>query len=146
MVVFVLDRIIEADSPRILPPLTDVDRPFWTGGAQGQLLIQRCTTCARWTHPPTERCAECGGMLKFAPVSGAGTLFTLTVNFQQFHPDVTPPYVIAIVQLDEQNDLRIPTNIVNCDAETLQCGMPVRVLFEPHGDVFVPVFEPAPVA
>jgi hypothetical protein len=26
----------------------------------------------------------------------------------------------------------------------LQRAMPVRVLFELHGDVFVPVFEPAP--
>ncbi len=140
------ERIIEATSPRILPVLTDVNRPFWTGGAQGELLIQRCATCARWIHPPTARCAVCDGVLEFAPVSGAGTLFTFTVNFQQFHPDVAPPYVVAIVELDEQDDLRIPTNIVNCDVETLQCGMPVRVLFEPNGDVFVPVFEPTSLA
>lgn len=140
------ERIIEATSPRILPVLTDVNRPFWTGGAQGELLIQRCATCARWIHPPTACCAVCDGVLEFAPVSGAGTLFTFTVNFQQFHPDVAPPYVVAIVELDEQDDLRIPTNIVNCDVETLQCGMPVRVLFEPNGDVFVPVFEPTSLA
>jgi uncharacterized protein len=50
--------------------------------------------------------------------------------------------VIAIVELDEQSDLRLPTNIVRCDPDALECGLPVRVLFERNGKVFVPVFEP----
>ena len=136
-------RIFEADAPRILPELTELDRAYWTGGAHGELLIQRCAACARWMHPPVERCPQCAGPLTFEPVSGRGTIFTFTENFQQYHPDVPPPYVVAIVVLDEQDDLRLPTNIVNCDAAALECGQPVTVLFERHGDVFVPVFEPA---
>ncbi len=139
------DRIVEPTAPRVLPPLTDANRSFWTGGAHGALLIAHCASCMRWTHPPSARCASCGGPLDFEPVSGFGTLFTFTVNFQPYHPDVAPPYVIGIVELDEQPGLRIPTNIVNCEPETLRCGMPVRVLFEHHGDVFVPLFEPVPV-
>ena len=81
--------------------------------------------------------------MTFQPVSGKGTLFTFTENFQQFHPDVPPPYVVAVVQLDEQHDLRLPTNIVGGDPASLRCGMPLRVAFERHGEVFVPVFEPA---
>ena len=133
--------MIEAKAPRILPPLTDVNRAFWTGGARGELLIQRCTACGRWTHPASDRC-RCGGPLEPTPVAGTGEIFTFTVNHQQFHPDVAPPYVIAIVVLDEQDDLRLPTNIVNADPDTLDCGTRVRVQFERHGDVFVPVFEP----
>jgi uncharacterized OB-fold protein len=136
-------RTIEASAPRILPAITDLNRAFWTGGANGELLIQRCSSCGRWVHPPTERCAACAGELHPEPVSGSGTVFTFTENVQRFHPDVAPPYVIAVVELDEQADLRLPTNIVRCDADALYVGMPVRVLFEPHGDVFVPVFEPA---
>jgi uncharacterized OB-fold protein len=136
-------RIIEASAPRIIPPLTDVTRPYWTGGAHGELLIQWCVGCARWIHPPTEGCPTCGGALAFAPVSGNGTVFTFTVNLQPFHPEVPLPYVVAIVELDEQSDVRLPTNIVNCDPETLQCGTAVRVLFERYDQVFVPVFEPA---
>ena len=33
-------------------------------------------------------------------------------------------------------------HIVRCDFETLECGLPVRVVFEQHGHVFVPLFEP----
>lgn len=127
---------------RTLPPLADVNRAFWTGGAGGTLLIQRCTACRQWTHPPVAKCDACGGELQSEPVSGNATIFTFTENHQQFHPDVAPPYVIAIVELAEQRDLRLVTNIVNCNADELRCGTPVRVLFEDHGDVFVPLFEP----
>ncbi len=129
-------------SPRILPPLTPSNRPFWTGGAEDELLILRCRECQRWVHPPTGRCTDCGGELAPEPVSGKGTVFTFTVNEHPFNPAVSLPYVIAIVELDEQPDLRLPTNIVNCDLDRVSCGMPVRVLFEQQGEFFVPIFEP----
>jgi uncharacterized protein len=131
----------EPSAPRILPTLTDLNRPFWTGGSKGELLVQRCAACHRWTHPESIRCA-CGGALTHEAVCGTGTIFTFTVNHQSFHPDVPPPYVIAIVELDDQAGLRIPTNIVHGDPATLECGTPVRVLFEPCGDIFFPVFAP----
>ena len=86
-------------------------------------------------------CDACGGALEPEPASGSGTIFTFTENHQQFHPDVAPPYVIAIVVLDEQDDLRVPTNIVNVGVDELGCGTRVQVAFEPHGEIFVPVFE-----
>jgi uncharacterized OB-fold protein len=64
------------------------------------------------------------------------------VNHHLFNPEVSVPYLIAIVELLEQDDLRMPTNIVNCPPDEVAIGMPVRVLFEQQGDVFVPVFEP----
>jgi uncharacterized OB-fold protein len=52
------------------------------------------------------------------------------------------PYVIAIVELVEQDGLRFTTNIVHCPPDRVEIGMPVRVLFEEQGEVFVPLFEP----
>lgn len=132
----------------MLPPLTDTNRAFWTGGASGQLLIERCRACRRWVHPPTAKpCTACGGELTPEAASGTGTIFAFTVNHQRFHPAVEPPYVIAIVVLDEQDDLRITTNIVNADSDALQIGTRVRVVFEPNGEplgsVHVPLFQPA---
>jgi hypothetical protein len=126
--------------PRILPALDDRNRPFWTGGLEGVLLIERCQDCARWQHPPTGRCESCGGDVVPTPVSGRGTVFTYTVNRQQYHPDVPPPYTIAIVELDEQADLRVVANVVGCDEPELCVGLPVQVEFERHGDHHVPVF------
>jgi uncharacterized OB-fold protein len=53
------------------------------------------------------------------------------------------PYAIAIVEIEEQKGLRLMTNIVNCPAEAVRIGMPVRVVFERHDDVWIPLFEPA---
>ena len=52
--------------------------------------------------------------------------------------------MIAIVQLDEQSDLRLMTNIVGCKPEEVAINMPVRVEFREQGDAYVPVFRPAP--
>ncbi len=79
-------------------------------------------------------------------MSGRGTVFTYTVNHQPFNPAVPVPYVIAIVRLDEQDDLRIAANIVGCEPDSVRVGMPVQVGFERHdidGEaVYVPVFTP----
>jgi uncharacterized OB-fold protein len=129
---------------RMLPTLTPENRPFWTGGAQGQLLILRCRACGRWVHPPAATCPSDGGALVPEAVSGNGTVFTYTVNRHPYNPAVPPPYVIAIVELPEQEGLRFMTNVVNVDPESVTIGMPVHVVFEEHGEIFVPVFEPDP--
>ena len=51
--------------------------------------------------------------------------------------------LIAVVELDEQADLRLPTNIVDSAPADLHIGAPVRVRFEQHGEVHVPVFAVA---
>lgn len=127
--------------PRILPALDDTNRPFWTGGADGQLLVMRDQETGRWVHP-APAADVVSGRVRPEPVSGRGTVFTFTVNEQQYHPDVPPPYVIAIVTLDEQDDLRIPTDIVDCEPDGVHIGMPVEVVFERHGEVHVPLFRP----
>lgn len=128
---------------RIPPPIDDLNRAFWTGGAEGQLLVQRCAGCRRWVHPPEPACPSCGGMLAPEPVSGRGTVFTFTINRHVFNPAVPVPYVVALVELDEQPGLRFTTNIVGCDPEAVHIGMPVAVEFEQAGDAWVPVFHPA---
>jgi uncharacterized OB-fold protein len=49
------------------------------------------------------------------------------------------------VRCVEQDDLRLTTNIVNCDPDAVTVGMAVQVIFEPHLDdeVWIPLFEPA---
>jgi len=132
---------------RMLPKLHEHNRAFWTGGADGQLMIARCTQCALWVSPPAADCPDCGGALAPEPVSGNGTVFTYTVNYQPFNPAVPVPYVIAIVELAEQPDLRIASNIVDCEPDSVYIGLPVEVRFEGHetdeGRVFVPVFAPS---
>ena len=127
---------------RNLPPINATNRSYWTGGREGQLLIQRCAECRRYQHPPQARCAACGGDVVAEPVSGKGTVFTFTVNTQPFHPEVPVPYVVALVELEEQEALTVPTNIIGIEPAAVSIGLPVRVTFEQAGDAWVPQFEP----
>jgi uncharacterized OB-fold protein len=71
-------------------------------------------------------------------------VLTFTVNHQAWIPGFDPPYVVAIVELEEQPGLRLTTNIVGCPIENVTIGMSVRVRFEDVGEgVFLPLFEPA---
>lgn len=128
--------------PRIPPPMDDANRTFWTAGAEGRLMMSHCDACERFVHPPTDTCPQCGGTAVPREVSGSGAVYTFTVNRHPFHPDVPPPYVVALVELDEQPGLRFTTNIVDCDVEDVEIGMRVHVRFEPAGEAWVPVFAP----
>ncbi|OBK28836.1 DNA-binding protein [Mycobacterium asiaticum] len=106
------------------------------------LLIDHCEQCVRWVHPAAGECRDCGGPLTAQPVSGRGTVFTYTVNHHPYNPEVPVPYVIALVELSEQDGLRVAANIVDCEADSVCCGMPVTLRPE-KGSSGAPQFAPA---
>ncbi|MGH3248400.1 MAG: thiolase C-terminal domain-containing protein [Trebonia sp.] len=130
---------------RPLPQPTLASAEFWAAGGDGVLRIARCADCGAYTHPPLPRCRSCrGDRVTMAPVSGRGVVAGFTVNHQQWLADFPPPYVIAVVALEEDDGARLTTNIVGCPAADVRIGLAVRVLFEKAGDVYVPLFEPDP--
>jgi uncharacterized OB-fold protein len=129
---------------RVLPQLTAQNEHFWTGGAHGELRLLRCRACRHWIHPPAPICPSCLGRDVAAEAAGGrGRVATFTVNHQPWIPGFPPPYLIAIVELEEQAGLRLTTNLVGCAPGAARIGMPVQVVFEQHEDVFIPLFEPA---
>lgn len=128
-----------------LPALTEENHAYWTGGARGRLLIDRCAACGHWLHPPGPLCPQCHGT-EIAPTAagGLGTIYSFTVNHQRWHPDLPVPYVIVVVELDEQKGLRLTTNLRDCPVDEVHIGMRVRVCFEAHGEIHLPQFRPEP--
>src|SRR3989449_8457980 len=62
-------------------------------------------------------------------------------------PGMEVPYAIGLVELIEQADLRLTTNIVGCAPDAVTIGMPVRVTFRDVSDeIALPLFEPDPEA
>lgn len=128
---------------RQLPGLQADNRAFWTGGERGQLLIARCGTCATYVHPPLPRCGQCGGShVAPEPVSGRGRVATFTINRQPWVPGLAVPYVIAAIELVEQAQLYVFSNLVDCQPDAVKIGMAVEVSFERHEDVYLPLFRP----
>ena len=128
---------------RPLPALTEDTAPFWTAGERGELLIQQCDHCRYYIHPPTGFCPQCESReTHFQPVSGRGFVETFTVNHKQWMPGLPERYVLALVRIAEQDDVRLATNIVGCDPDAVTFDMPVRVRFEQAEDLWIPLFAP----
>jgi uncharacterized OB-fold protein len=133
------------DQPfRVLPRLEPDSEFFWTSGRDGALRFLRCGDCEYLVHPPTPVCPKClGRNVGPSVVSGRGTVFSCTVNHHPWDGS-TEPWAIALVEIEEQADVRLTTNIVGIAPDDIRIGMPVRVVFEDHDPIFVPLFEPAP--
>lgn len=132
-----------APPPKAAPKPTPETQPFWDGCAEGELRLQRCRPCEAHYFPPRPFCPRClSDDVVWEAVSGRGTLHTYVINHRAA-PGFEPPYAIAVVQLDEGPQMM--SNIVGVDQtpEALQLDMPLRVTFEPRGDIRLPVFEPA---
>jgi uncharacterized protein len=127
-----------------LPAVTDDTAPFWESGAVGELRIMRCHSCSTWFHPPAPVCPECLSTDVAAEIaSGKAAVVTYTVNVQPWAPDMEVPYVIAIVELAEQSDVRLTTRLVDCGPTDVSIGMAVEVVFHDAGnDVWLPLFRP----
>lgn len=127
---------------RLLPRTDGEGGFFWTSGADGRLRFLHCADCGRLAHPPAPRCPSClSPDVAPRPVSGRATVHSFTVNHQQWIPGADP-YVVALVTIDEQPDVRLTTNLVGVDDGEVRIGMPVEVVFEQHEEVFLPLFRP----
>ena len=130
--------------PRPRVRLDSVNRPFWTGGAEGRLNITKCGDCGEFTHPPQVLCRHCRSE-NVAPhaVSGKAVVDTYTINYQAWAPGLEVPLVIARVKLDDAPGVYLTTNIVNCPVDEVRIGDKVRVTFEEQDGLFYPLFEKA---
>jgi uncharacterized OB-fold protein len=120
---------------------------FWQATAQGHLELCRCQGegCGRWLQPALERCPSCFGETAFETVSGKGEVYSYIVVYQPAIPGYRDklPYVVAVVELDEQTGLRLPGRIVDAGPEDVAVGDRVgaEVVDHPGGEFKVAVFR-----
>lgn len=125
-------------------PLPDADTAFfWDATARHELSILRCDACSHFVHYPRPRCPACGAAtLTPATVSGRGTVHSFTVTHRPV-PGFEPPFVVAIIELDEQPGVRLVSNVIGVEPAHVRIGMRVEVSFQPAADdVWLPLFKP----
>jgi uncharacterized OB-fold protein len=126
------------------PQPTPETRHFWDGTQAGELRLHRCRACAKTYFPPRPFCPACASReVEVFAASGRGKLHSYVIH-QRPVPGFTPPYAIAVVELEEGP--RMMTNIVDCPQtpEALELDMPVEVAFTPMDEeITLPLFRPA---
>lgn len=130
---------------RPVPAPDDVSRFYWEAAADHRLVMQRCRSCRQLQYPPEICCVHCQGEeFEIAETTGRGTIYSYSVIDRPLHAGFVDalPYVVALVELDDQSELRILTNLVDVPPGTsLRCGLPVAVTYENRGSVTMPQFR-----
>ena len=128
---------------RFEPPVTPTSEPFWEATRDRRLLLQWCSDCGHAIFFPREVCPRClGSRLEWRPSPGTGAVYSFTVEYNPQNPNLTAPYTIALIDLDE--GVRMMSNVVGCPPEQVRVGMRVAITWEALSDGRnLPQFEPA---
>jgi hypothetical protein len=133
---------------RPLPqPITPESKPFWDGLREQKLMLPKCGDCGRVFFYPRIVCPHCQSRnVGWIQGTGRGKLYSFEIAYQTISKafKVKPPYVLAMVELDE--GARMLTNLVNVepDPKKIRCDMPVEIVYQKLTDeVTLPLFQPA---
>ncbi len=115
-----------------------LSEPFWRAAWERRLKVQFCAQCERYQHYPRPFCLSCqSDALAWVDVTGRGTVYSMTRNWLDVGSGLVPPYVVALVDLDEGP--RLLTNLID---DTLCIGDRVEVTWRDRVDgPPLPVFK-----
>ena len=133
-----------------LEQLPDYERGFWEGTRAGEFRIQQCSECGLFRHLPMPMCPQCSSLnYGWTRVSGRGIVYSYVIVRHPVHPAIAEkeqvPYNVCMIELEEQEGLRICSNVLNVAPEDVHIDMPVQVTLVPtvdEPDVVLPVFLP----
>ena len=139
---------MEPELLRPLPkPMTPEAKPYWDGLREGKLMLPECNDCGKAFFYPRIACPNCHSRnVGWMQASGKGKLYSFQIAYRALNPafKIPPPYVLAMVELEEGP--RLMSNLINVEAdpEVIKCDMAVEVVFEKQTDeVTIPLFQPA---
>jgi uncharacterized protein len=127
-------------------PIDQDNKEFYRGWLQRALLINRCTQCAAWHHPPKPVCPNCWSTdIVATEVSGNGSIYLLSLLYQGptvAGIDYTTPHPAAVIELEEQPGLRYASTVVGIEPEAIEIGMAVELAWIDRDGAPFPVFQP----
>lgn len=126
----------------IPPAVTEETEGFWAAAAQGRLVVESCDACGVESFPPRGICRACRGRAThLVEVKGPGRVYSYTVNYQRWLPDLEVPYALVLVEFADHPGVRVMGRLRGCRPEEAAIGDEVEVGFEPGpGGYSVPSF------
>ncbi|WP_207771067.1 Zn-ribbon domain-containing OB-fold protein [Kumtagia ephedrae] len=121
----------------IADPTTEL---FWKACLERRLIIQKCRSCASHQFYPRPFCLSCeSDALEWVEAKGKGTVYSLTTVRIPVIEALEPPYVLALVELDEG-----PRLLTNIDDGPARIGDRVTLAWRERGGLPpLPIFRPA---
>ena len=126
----------------IPPAVTEETERFWAAAAEGRLLVERCPSCGAESFPPRGICRRCHNRtMEDVEVTGPGCIYSFTVNYQRWLPDLEVPYTVVLVEFPDHPGVRVVGRLRGGDPEAVTIGAAVAVGFEPGpGGYAIPSF------
>ena len=126
----------------VAPAVTEETERFWSAAAEGRLVVEQCDDCGAYSFPPRGMCRNCHGrLLHPVEVKSRGRVYSYTVNYQRWMPDLEVPYTIVLVEFQDHPGVRVAGRLRGCPPEEAAIGMEVEVGFEPGPEGFaIPSF------
>ncbi len=126
----------------LLPPITEINRPYWDGARAGELRLQVCDSCGKPRFPDAPLCPHClASESHWQAMSGRGHVWSWITMHQNYLPAFTDqlPYIVLFVVLDEGP--RMMCGLAG-DSAGLAIDKPVEVVFESLNDErVIPMFR-----
>jgi uncharacterized OB-fold protein len=121
------------------PAVNPGDQEYFDAAAEGKLMLKKCGDCNEVHHYPRALCPFCfSDKVSWLQAKGTGEIYTYSVT-RRGGP---VPYCIAYVTLDE--GVKMMTNIVDTDLDTIKIGQKVKVVFKKsENGTSIPMFTPA---
>ena len=124
-----------------LPDTEEIDtKEWWAAAARQELVVQQCSSCNTFRHPPAPICFSCHSFeSKLVPVSGKGEVISYILPHHPVHPALRdhPPYNVVVVELADA-DVRMVGNLIDTPIEQVKVGQKVQVAWEERGGVVLP--------
>jgi uncharacterized OB-fold protein len=126
----------------IPPAVTEETEEFWSAAAEGRLVVERCNSCGADSFPPRGMCRKCRSRsLSTIEVKSPGRIYSYTVNYQRWLPDLEVPYAIVLVEFPNHPGVRVVGRLRGCAPEDIAIDDEVEVGFEPGpGGYAIPSF------
>ncbi len=120
--------------PKQSPVPDAIDKPFWDACSEERLVIQHCSTCDRFQHPPQATCDACGSdhSLSWKPVEGRGTIYSYGVVYDSpiavLQED--QPYNVAVIDLDDAPGINMLSHLPGTPVDQVPIGAAVSLVFQ----------------
>lgn len=122
-----------------------LDAPHWEGLRNGNLVMQRCSSCRTWVWSPRPICPNCHSFeMDWEAVEPTGRIFSWTRTWQPFIEESRGhlPYVVVVVELPAAGGRRVVGVLADADGIIPRIGATVTGRIEqPPDDRYWPLMR-----